>query len=503
MLAAIELIRSRELGNSEFGRVMTGINILLIGLIYPDSPATLPVIDLPQTHNYTRIIREAEKGVYLSPSSNSSDFFEYILPFLAVTSQSRPDIQADALRDLGKAGEMRPSSLFPPYLQGVIHEKAGRITQAESFYKMAYSLSDECYPALAGIARIYKLQGNTAEASAILSELIIRYPDSVDLKKQLALIFYDNQQWSRALSAVDEILLSDPRNGELLLMKARILIEQNQFPQANTALDAYASINANNRDYLLYRARIQAEGFKNRDSALNYLRSVLRTQDNDTEVMMYAAKLFMESARASDQQEGRELLARLRRISGSSFDVVNLSLQDAIRRENWEEAQAYLSFILGHRRTPADLINAYNVERGLGNNARALSFARELYELNTSNSEYAAVYISALIDNGRRDEAQRMIATALNSSGSGVSRGRLYYLRSRLQAREEDALSDLRSSIFEDPRNLDAIIAMFDIYHHRREERRAVYYLRQALAIAPDNLYLKRFEAEYSALLDR
>jgi hypothetical protein len=33
---------------------------------------------------------------------------------------------------------------------------------------------------------------------------------------------------------------------------------------------------------------------------------------------------------------------------------------------------------------------------------------------------------------------------------------------------------------------------MFEIYNQRREERRAVYYLKQALAIAPDNPRLNR-----------
>jgi len=62
-------------------------------------------------------------------------------------------------------------------------------------------------------------------------------------------------------------------------------------------------------------------------------------------------------------------------------------------------------------------------------------------------------------------------------------------------------MNDLRSSLFEDPRNLNALIAMFEIYHRRRDERRAVYYLKQALALAPDNPRLKRYETEYAAAL--
>jgi cytochrome c-type biogenesis protein CcmH/NrfG len=62
-------------------------------------------------------------------------------------------------------------------------------------------------------------------------------------------------------------------------------------------------------------------------------------------------------------------------------------------------------------------------------------------------------------------------------------------------------MNDLRSSLFEDPRNLNALIAMFEIYRRRRDDNRAVFYLKQALALAPDNPQVKRYASEYSALL--
>jgi tetratricopeptide (TPR) repeat protein len=211
----------------------------------------------------------------------------------------------------------------------------------------------------------------------------------------------------------------------------------------------------------------------------------------------------MESQRASDQEEGRALLDRLRKMSGSSITVLSLSLRDAVRRENWREAQGYLNRLLPVRRTDQDLQDAYSVERGLNNNARALSFARELYERNTANNEYIAVYISALIDNGRREEASRLLESRIAAASAGADKSRYFFLRSRLQSNEEEALGDLRSSLFEDPRNLDALITMFEIYHRRREERRAVHYLRQALALSPDNPRLKRYETEYASLLGK
>jgi tetratricopeptide (TPR) repeat protein len=503
MLQAIELIRGRELSGTEFGRTMAGINATLIRLIYPDSPARLPAVDFPQTSNYIKIIREAEKGVYVKPDSNSVDFFEHILPFIALNDQSETDGLDNILADIEKAQVLRPNSVIPPLLLGIIHRRSGRYAQAERYYRQAYEISDECYPAMVGIAAVRRNTGNLQEAAAILSDLIIRHPDSKHVKRELAVCYYENRDFSHALPAIDEILQSDPRDGELLLIKAAILLEQGLYSQSNASLDSYNPINPNNRTYLFLRARVQAEGSRNRDSALNYLRSILRVNPDDTEVLVYASGLLMDSQRPADQAEGREMLERLRGVNNSSVEVLSLSLRDAIRRENWQEAQGYLNRILAVRRTVQDVTDAYNVERGLGNNARALTYARELFDRDNSNLDYAAIYISALISSGRRDEASRMLESRLNSAGSGPVKSLYYYLRSRLQTNQEQALGDLRSSLFEDPRNLDAIIAMFEIYHNRREERRAVYYLKQALAIAPEHPLLKRYEREYASLLGR
>ena len=503
MTQAQELIRSRDLGNVDFGRTMNGLITVIVRQVYPDSKLALANLDLPQTSVYNRIIREAEKGDYVHPGENSTDFFEYILPFFAINSTTNRELLVAALRNLSKAGELKPNSVLPPYFSGLLYERMNQLTDAENAYKKAYSISNEFYPALTGSARILALSGKRNEAAAMLSDLIIRYPDSLYIKRQLAVTYYDNRDWLRAMPVVDDILKNDPRNGDFLLMKAHILIEQNNYTQANAPLDAYSAINPNSREYLFLRARLQAEGNRNRDSAMNYLRSILRTNPDDEEVVIYAAGILMESQRASDQEEGRALLDHLRQMSGSSITVLSLSLRDAVKRENWREAQGYLNRILPIRRTDQDLQDAYSVERGLNNNARALTFAKELYERDTSKNEYISVYISALIDNGRKDEASRLLETRIASANAGADKSRFFFLRSRVQSNEEAALGDLRSSLFEDPRNLDALIAMFEIYHRRREERRAVHYLRQALAISPDNPRLKRYETEYAALLGK
>jgi lipopolysaccharide biosynthesis regulator YciM len=264
-------------------------------------------------------------------------------------------------------------------------------------------------------------------------------------------------------------------------------------------------MNPNNAFCLFLRARVQAEAYNNREGALNYLRSILRSSssqdDIHDEAAIYAARLLMESSRPQDQIEGRELLIRMMAVPNPSLDAVSLVVWDAIRREAWRDARVYLVRLLEERRSTQDLLAAYTVEKEQGNASAALSFARELYQRDRSNDEGIIAYISALIETGCREEAAGMVESRLGSVAGGVLKSRYYYLRSRTRDNEELEMSDLMSSLFEDSRNLNSLIALFEIYRRRGDERRAVYYLRQAIALAPDNLQLKRYEAEYAAAL--
>jgi tetratricopeptide (TPR) repeat protein len=501
LLRALDQIRSRQLENTEFGRMMSAIAVTLLQRLYPAVQAQLPPSDPPQTHAYTKILRQAERGTYTPPSPSSGDYLEHVLPFIAFLQEGRSERLLIALPDLEKGRILNPASVLAPFFTGLIHERSGRTDEAFDAYTLAYGISAECYPAAIGLARVLESRGQRQDAIRILSDLVIRNPDNITIKRQLAIAYYRNGDWSRAEPAIAEILQRDSRDRQFTLMRAHVLVEQGQFLQAQTPLDIYGTMDTNNRLYLFLRARVQAEGYRNRDAALNYLRSILRSNPNDTEAAIYTARLLMESNRREDQVEGSELLRTLLDTDNPSPQVRNLAVQDAIRRHAWKEAQGYLEPLLRDRRSSQDLLNSYTIERGLGNNAAALQAAREVYERDPSNEDAGIAYISALIDTGRQDEAGRMIENRLAGLSGGVLKGRYYYLRSRLRGSEESVMNDLRSCIFEDPRNLDALIAMFEIYQRRRDERRAVYYLKQALALAPDNPQLKRWEAEYAAQL--
>lgn len=501
LLKALTLIGDRNLRESEFGRLMNAVAVTLLQKLYPSLQTQYPTPAPPAAHAYTRILRETERGNYVHAPQNSQDYLEHTLPFLALLRETRPEKLDAARTDLIRARDLNKNSVLAPFFLGLIYERSSLLNAAVEEYNRAYAISRDCYPAVLGLARILERQGKRPEAIRLLSDLVIQYPDNLVVKRQLAVAYYNNQDWSRADPVIAEVLQRDSRDSAFILMRAHVLVEQGQFLQAQAPLDMVGAVDPNNRLYLFLRARVQAEGYRNRDSALNYLRSLIRTYPTDDEAAVYASRLLMESTRPEDRREGRELLNRLLAAGDPSLLVVNLALQDAIDREAWSEARSFLDRLLVERRSPQDLLSAYTVERGLGNNSAALQAARELYERDTAAEEGINAYITALIDTGRNDEAVRLIEGRLSTLPGGALKGRYYYLRSRLRTNEDATMNDLRSSLFEDPRNLSALTAMFEIYRRRKDDSRAVFYLKQALALAPDNPQLRRYAAEYSSLL--
>ncbi|MDR2516313.1 MAG: tetratricopeptide repeat protein [Spirochaetaceae bacterium] len=500
LLEARDLIRARNLEGGEFGRTMLAVIARLLWSVYPGAAADLPPSDPPQTHIYARLLREAERGNYTAPSVASRDYLEITLPFLALLEETRTNRLSPALRDLERARTVNPASPLAPYFLGIINERTGNMEGALAFYGAAYRLSADCYPALQGRARILEERGERAQAVSTLEELAARYPNNLSVRRQLAAALYRAGDWVRAEPAIADVLRRDPSDSRMTLARAHVLVEQGKYLAAQAPLDAYGAVDPQDRLYLLLRARLQDQGYRNRDAALTYLKTILRANPLDATVSVYAARLLLESNRAEEQAEGRNILSRLLAEEHPPEAVRDLAMEDAIRRESWREARELLAPLLRERHSGRDLLNSWTIERGLGNNAAALQAARELYRLEPANEEGIITYISALIDTGRLDEARGLIEQRLQRVSGGTLKARYYYLRSRLASGDDQIIADLRSSLFEDPRNLDALTGMVEIYHRRKDERRVIYYLRLALAIAPDNPRLRRREAEYAAL---
>jgi thioredoxin-like negative regulator of GroEL len=510
LVRALDLIREQNIDKSEFGRSMNFVIITLFQKLYPDNKVVLPSLDPAQGHIYTRIIRASMQQIYTPPRTNSTDYLEYTLPFLAFLPINSERPYKDALPDLVHAEGLNAGSVLAPYFIGLISESSGDLSEAKAAYERAYRIADTCYPAALGMARMMDAGGERAAATRMLQNLATIWPDNIAIKRVLALNYYKNRDWSHAGPALAEILQQNARDRDFILMRAHVFVESGQFLQAQTTLDQYALLDASNVFYLFLRARVQSEGYSNRDAALTYLRTMLRSPLVTEEMLTYTTLLFMESPRQEEQEEGRALLLRLIRGATSDSDadsvepplsLIELALQDALNRKAWAEAELYLNRLLTAERVPRYLMGAYQIALGLGDSKAALSWARELHEKEPSNEEGSLMLATAMLEAGATAEARDFIEERLAGLSSGSIKSRYYCLRSGLRDNEDDALEDLRSSIFEDARNLPALISLFKLYLKRQDETRALYYQKQALALSPDAPELKAYKQQYASRL--
>ncbi|MDR2343686.1 MAG: tetratricopeptide repeat protein [Spirochaetaceae bacterium] len=495
---AITLLRQDNINESEFGRVMNAVAVTLLEKVYGEPAENT---DPPKNHLYSKILSEAARGVYREPPPASDDYLENVLPFLALLDSTAQSRFIAARPDLEKAQRLNPEGTLAPYFLGFASERTERWDDALDMYSKALSLDPDCYPAAFGVARILQNRGQNADAIEMLAGLSERCPDSIVIKHRLVSAYFRENDWVNAARVIDEALLKNPEDPSLSLLRARVLFENGQFVQAQAILNKFSAENPENRDYLLLRARLQNEGFRNRENAVNILRPLYKLNPADFPVALYLTRLLLESDNAAEHTDGAQMLQTLMRPlrtgEGIPIAVIQLASEDAVRRGDWEEARKYQDRILEERGGPATLVNAFKVEQGLGNKSAALALAQELIRDYPDDEDGRIAYIEALMDSGRHGEALRLIDARIVALGPGVYKSRYYYLRGMLHGEFDAAISDFRASLFENPRNLDALKALISLYHKRHDERHAVYYLRQALAIAPRDPTLLQYQKDY------
>jgi tetratricopeptide (TPR) repeat protein len=505
---ALTLIESRGLSQSEYGRMIYAIGALMIDRIYPDSGVIHGEVSPPAHLSFAKIIHDVQQGVWTPPPLDNTDYLTNVLPCMVLTTNSSEDINNAALPFLQKARRINPAGVLAVYFSALISERAGRLLDARRLYDEAVTLSNAgCYPAFLGIARILAHLQRHDDAITLLLEVSRLYPDNIAARRQLALSYIAAEEWEKADTAIAEVLSRNYRNPEFLLLQAQVFIQLSRYNQAQLPLDTYVSTGgrATNRQYLFLRARLAWEGNRSRSAATTQLRALLAVAPNDTEAQIYLARLLLHSSQATFKTEGRQILERLlkeRSMKESPLnpEIVQLALDDAIERGAWMEANTYLGEILKETPTLPALRNAVIVKNGLGDRAAALDFARNAVAAYPDDENARIELIGMLTESdlrAERDEGALMINTILPTLKDAPLRSRVYYYRSRLRANEEDAVSDLRVSLLEDPRNVDALLGLIAIYDRRKDSRRVTFYLQQALVLAPDNPEVSRLRFLY------
>lgn len=498
---AMATLRKNESEYDETEKVLIAISTQIMKTLWPSETITWETFEVSDTNPYIGAIQSADNGIF-DTSTGNTDFLTTILPAIILLKPTLTEgVYPECEKALQNALSLNPTSVFANYLTGVLYEKLKNYSQSENYYKVAYENTTNNRETSLAYVRILRQNGNLQLASQIMAKISGDDPNSIEILKQNAYVSFAANDLAMAEQYVARVLQQTPNDLEFVLFRAKILIEKNDYIHAVSLLDVYARQNDTNLDYLLLRAKVQLDWSKNTTAATETVEKTLQLYPDNPEALMFAARISSMTDSPVAGLYADDLAAKVLSKNPDNIDALSYALEGLTQRENWSEAYTISSKLVNSQNVSPEIVTKYvTICIKLGKRAEAYEFAKKMQEKYPLDETILQAYILAYSQNGNREAVIKYIDSLMASSSSKM-KSYLFYRRSYLQLTEENALADLRSSLISNPRNSDALFRMYEIYYQKEDYRKAQYYLRQVVAINPNDTSVKKLNEALTKLI--
>lgn len=495
-------IKKANVDYADNERVLVFIISQILKIVWPSQAQSLS-IDEPEVtmkNVYTGAIDSAKNGIY-DTSTGNKDFLGMVLPSLVLCGViSNTDYYGEAESCLNQALALKPKSVLANYLLALLYSKTNRDSEAVEKLRLAAQES-KAFEILFTLARSLNALGRYDESKSVTDSLIVLYPSSIELLKLLARNSFDIADYSSAERYAVLVLQQNPSDLEMVLFRAKIFVTTGEYLKATSLLDVYSKTNSTAKDYLLLRSRVQKEWNKNSALAISTIEKALSLYPDDKSVILAAAELAGDSGSLVGGKDGAQLAGQVLASEPNNQQALSFLIKTLVVEGKWAEAYAASKKIMAAQNPGVEAIATHaRVCLSLGYNAEAWDTASALYARLPNDEKAIQVYVECMVRTGRGAQASRFINTSINGASSSM-KSFLYYQRSFLAGGEAAQLSDLRSAVIANPRNSDALFRMYGIYLSKQDYRKAQYYLRQVIALNPNNQNYLKLNAELDKLI--
>ncbi len=497
---AMSLMRQRTSEYEEPEKVLAVVSAEIMKLVWPTEKITWDIPEVTSDNPYTGAISSVKQGVFDSSTGNV-DFLTTLLPALViVNSSSDISVYEPCENALKSALQIQSNSVLANYLLAVLYERKQNFENAEKYLSLAYEASPKTSEISLSYSRILRTNGKLAEAFKVLNSIDSTIND-ISVLKQNAYIAFDSGDYDAAELYVARVLQQTPNDLEFLLFRAKILVDKKDYIHAVSLLDVYARQDNTSIDYLVLRARVQLDWSKNTAAASETVEKALQMYPDNVDALMFAARISSETDSPVAGKYADELAASVLEKKPGNQEAMTYALDGLIQRENWQEAYTASRNLISMDKVSSEVVEKYvNVCLKLGKYNEAYEYAKARYDANPSDEVLLQAFILAYSKVGNRDAVLKYIDSLMNSSSAKV-KSYLYYRRSFLQLTEEKQLADLRSSLISNPRNSDALFRLYELYYAKQDYRKAQYYLRQVVAINPNDTSIKKLNEALTKLI--
>lgn len=497
---AMQAIHKTDGDYSENEKVLIEIATKIMQIAWTSQKITWDPQEAPTDNSYIGAILSSSQGIFDSSTGNS-DFLSTLLPSLVILSSSVTPDSYDLCQTACEAAlSIKPDSVLAEYLLGITYEKKKEYRLAAENLQKAYDMSDFTKEISVALARNL-LKMNDAVAAGKILEKIPSEANDIDVLRLLAYVSFAENNYLLAEQYVARVLQQMPNDLEFLLFRAKILIARNDYIHAVSLLDMYARQNDTSLEYLVLRAKVQLEWSKNTSTAAQTVEKALQLYPDSYDALMLAARISSETDSPVAGKYADELAARILESDPGNSEAMRYSLYGLIQRENWQQAYQIASRLVSLPDPSGSVIKSYvEVCIKLKKKAEAFEFAKKMQIQHPDDEEVLQAYVLAYAESGNRDVVIKYINSLLDSS-SAKMKSYLYFRRSFLQLTEETVLADLRSSLISNPRNSDALFRLYELYYGKNDYRKAQYYLRQVVAIKPNDSSIRRLNEALTQLI--
>lgn len=489
----ISKIRKADGKYTEEEKVLLAVLHTVSTVVWPSENINFPILeDLPE-NVYTGIIDYVKKGIF-DTNAGKSDFYTIVLPTVILCTSSQTSFYEDAKENLLQALEKREDSVLVHYLLGILYKKLGDLDNAFYHFEKAYNLDSSCFEINFEYAKSLYEKKEYQRAFDLAITLNNLGDQNLSLLELCAKSALAVNQLDVAESYVGKLLQKDPENAENILLRAEILFKKGEYLRVSSLLDAYSKTDKTSLKYLLLRSQLQNIWNRNTTAAIATISEALTLYPDNFDVLLCAAELIADSGSKINGKSALELIEILKEKDGNNPKLLEIEVKEYIRQKNWEKAYEIAQDLIFLESSEVTKLNYVSICIELGKAEEAFSIAKQLYEINPANEDIQLAYIKSLIANNKNNEALAIIASSLESASSKM-KSALYYQRSRLESSEDKKLSSLRSSLTANPRNEEALFALYELYFNKNDYRKAQYYLKQVIALNPSNQELLEINA--------
>lgn len=474
----------------------------MLQILWPNEVVNWTIPEANHSSAYVAAIDSCRKGVY-DFSAPKNDALICALPaLLLITVPSVDNYFEEAEDSLKTAINLCNETVFARYLLGMLYNRQKKFFLAANVLKEAYELYQNNQILLQYLEALVS-SGQTKIALDLAMKNMTTFETSSKILRYAAEAAFYEKQYDLADSLIVQVLQKEPDNSEYILFRVRILMARKEYIKVSSLLDMYARVEKSSKIYLLLRAQLQLEWNKNTVAASATLQEALNRYGNDTDVLLAGANLASSTGQKIGGFSATELAEKVLATDNINISALSILVDEYIKEKKWQKAYELNSKIMqSGNYNQKILVNHIDICLAINKMAEIEDVFQKLKNSPDLDKEILnETEIRILIAENKNDMALQKINLLINSV-SGKSKSNLYYQKSRIAKNQEEKLSDLRLSLTAYPRNKDALLELYKYYVEKKDYRKAQYYLKQVVALSPDDEELLRLNSELDNLIE-